>query len=60
MAALWRDRAPGDWATLLAADPSASPAHRPEVWEAFAAAMPGCAAGSRSSSAKAGRWGVRP
>ncbi len=44
MAALWRDRAPGDWATLLAADPSASPAHRPEVWEAFAAAMPGCAA----------------
>lgn len=38
----WRDRAPADWGELLAADPSASPAHRPEVWEAFAAVLPGC------------------
>jgi hypothetical protein len=27
---------------LLAADPSASPSHRPEVWAAVAAALPGC------------------
>lgn len=37
----WADRAPGGWRDLLAADPSASPAHRPEVWEAFAAVLPG-------------------
>lgn len=42
MQARWRDRAPADWGELLAADPSASPAHRPEVWEAFAAVLPGC------------------
>lgn len=41
MAARWRDRAPDDWDALLAADPSASAAHRPEVWEAFAATLPG-------------------
>lgn len=42
-AARWRDGAPEGWDGLLAADPSASPAHRPEVWEAFAAALPGFA-----------------
>jgi len=44
MAARWREGAPGGWSGLLAADPSASPAHRPEVWEAFVAALPGFAA----------------
>lgn len=43
MAARWRDGAPGGWSELLAADPSASAAHRPETWEAFAAALPGFA-----------------
>jgi len=43
MAARWRDGAPEGWSGLLAADPSASPAHRPEVWEAFAATVPGFA-----------------
>lgn len=43
MAARWRDGAPEGWDALLAADPSASPAHRPEVWEAFAATLPGLA-----------------
>lgn len=41
MAARWRDGAPQDWGALLAADPSASAAHRPQVWEAFAATLPG-------------------
>lgn len=41
MAARWLDGAPQGWSELLAADPSASAAHRPEVWEAFAAALPG-------------------
>lgn len=40
-AARWRDGAPEGWGGLLAADPSAAPSHRPEVWEAFAAALPG-------------------
>lgn len=42
-AARWHDRAPAEWAALLAGDPSASPSHRPEVGLAFAAAMPGYA-----------------
>lgn len=42
-AARWRDGAPAGWGGLLAADPSAAPSHRPEVWEAFAAALPGFA-----------------
>lgn len=41
MAVRWLDRAPAGWNALLAADPSASPAHRPELWSAFAAALPG-------------------
>lgn len=44
MAARWREGAPADWEQLLAADPSASPAHRPEVWAAFAAVVPGLSA----------------
>jgi hypothetical protein len=35
------DHVPAGWASLLAADPSASPAHRPEVWACLAAAIPG-------------------
>ena len=41
MAARWLDRVPDGWGALLAADPSASPAHRPEVWSAFTDALPG-------------------
>ena len=41
MAARWLDRAPAEWDALLRADPSASPAHRPEVWTAFVSALPG-------------------
>ena len=32
---------PAGWDALVASDPSASPAHRSVVWEAFAAALPG-------------------
>lgn len=32
---------PAGWDELLAADPSATPAHRPALWRAFADAMPG-------------------
>jgi hypothetical protein len=35
------DHVPAGWESLLAADPSASPSHRPEVWSAAAAAIPG-------------------
>jgi len=35
------DHVPAGWAGLLAADPSASPSHRPEVWGAAAAVIPG-------------------
>ena len=31
---------PADWGELLACDPSASPSHRPELWESIAAAIP--------------------
>lgn len=31
---------PADWGELLAGDPSASPSHRPELWESIAAAIP--------------------
>lgn len=37
------DHVPAGWDALLAADPSATPAHRPLLWEAFAAALPGFA-----------------
>jgi CelD/BcsL family acetyltransferase involved in cellulose biosynthesis len=39
--ARWLDRAPADWDALVAGDPSSSPSHRPALWEAFAATMPG-------------------
>lgn len=35
------DLVPAGWDALLAADPSASPSHRPEAWAALAAAIPG-------------------
>jgi CelD/BcsL family acetyltransferase involved in cellulose biosynthesis len=35
------DHVPAGWDSLLAADPSGSPSHRPEVWAALAAAIPG-------------------
>ena len=35
------DRVPAGWSALVAADPSASPSHRPELWAAFAAVLPG-------------------
>lgn len=38
--ARWLDHAPHGWDALLAADPSASPSHRPESWAAFADAFP--------------------
>ena len=41
MAARWTDRAPQEWDALLAADPGASPSHRPELWAAFVATQPG-------------------
>jgi CelD/BcsL family acetyltransferase involved in cellulose biosynthesis len=40
LAARWLDRAPAGWDALLAADPSASPSHRPAVAAAFAEALP--------------------
>lgn len=43
MAARWLDRVPDGWGALVASDPSASPSHRPEVWSAFADALPGFA-----------------
>ncbi len=39
--ARWLDRAPGGWDALVAGDPTSSPSHRPAVWEAFAATLPG-------------------
>jgi hypothetical protein len=39
--ARWLQGAPEGWAALLAADPSASPSHRPELWAALADALPG-------------------
>ena len=35
------DQVPAGWDSLLAEDPSASPSHRPELWAALAAAIPG-------------------
>ena len=35
------DHVPDAWTALLAADPSASPSHRHQVWAAFAAVIPG-------------------
>ncbi len=35
------DHVPSGWDALLAADPSATPAHRAVLWEAFAGALPG-------------------
>ncbi|MBI1798634.1 MAG: GNAT family N-acetyltransferase [Candidatus Eisenbacteria bacterium] len=34
------DAAPREWGALLELDPDATPAHRPEVWSALAAALP--------------------
>ena len=39
--ARWLDRAPANWDALVAGDPSSSPSHRPALWEAFAATVPG-------------------
>ena len=39
--ARWLDGAPDGWDALVAADPASSPTHRPAVWEAFAATLPG-------------------
>lgn len=39
--ARWTDGAPEQWNALLAADPGASPSHRPEVWAAFVATRAG-------------------
>ncbi len=35
------DAAPAGWDALLRDDPAAGPSHRPEVWAAFAATVPG-------------------
>ena len=35
------DRAPDGWSGLLDLDPDATPGHRPELWQALAAALPG-------------------
>ena len=35
------ERVPADWPALIAADPSASPSHRPELWTALADVSPG-------------------
>lgn len=35
------DAAPGEWNELVAADPAATPAHRPELWRALATVLPG-------------------
>src|SRR5688572_28667830 len=34
------DDVPAGWDALLAGDPAASPAHRPGLWQAIAAAIP--------------------
>uniref|UniRef100_A0A832I441 GNAT family N-acetyltransferase n=1 Tax=Eiseniibacteriota bacterium TaxID=2212470 RepID=A0A832I441_UNCEI len=39
--ACWLDRVPAGWDALLAADPNATAAHRPDLWAALAAAVPG-------------------
>jgi hypothetical protein len=36
------DTVPPGWDDLLVGDPSASPSHRPALWEALAGALPGC------------------
>jgi hypothetical protein len=38
--ARWCERAPAGWDALVAADPAASPAHRPALWQALADAHP--------------------
>ena len=40
-AAVWREAPPAGWNDLLAGDPNATPAHRPELWEALAGILPG-------------------
>lgn len=35
------DAAPGEWSGLVAADPAATPAHRPELWRTLATVLPG-------------------
>jgi hypothetical protein len=37
----WLAEAPPGWDALVAADPGASPSHRPELWRAILAAVPG-------------------
>src|SRR5262249_515010 len=43
-AAVWREAPPAGWGELLRGDPNATPAHLPELWEAFAGILPGYAA----------------
>ena len=43
--ARWMEAAPAAWLQLLANDPAATPAHRPDVWEALAGVLPDARAG---------------
>jgi hypothetical protein len=43
-AAVWLDSPPAGWSDLLRGDANATAAHRPELWHAFTAALPGHAA----------------
>jgi hypothetical protein len=43
-AAVWLDAPPAGWTDLLRGDPNATAAHRPELWRAWAGAMPGLSA----------------
>jgi Acetyltransferase (GNAT) domain len=45
-AAALEPAAPAGWSELLAHDPDASPAHRPALWRALAAVLPGAEAGA--------------
>jgi hypothetical protein len=43
-AAVWLDAPPAGWSDLLRTDPNATPAHRPELWQALTNALPGLTA----------------
>lgn len=43
-AAVWLDAPPAGWSDLLRSDPNATAAHRPELWQALCAALPGLTA----------------
>ena len=43
-AAVWLDAPPAGWSDLLRSDPNATAAHRPDLWQALTATLPGLTA----------------